>query len=52
MTIDSARVELLIQAGETLTTEFKSDARLPLPDREIYENIICLANNCGGAKRP
>lgn len=37
----------LIQQGESLTLEFKSD-RGPLPDEEMIEAITCLANNHGG----
>jgi len=37
----------LIQEGESLTLEFKSD-REPLPDSEMMEAITCLANNDGG----
>ncbi|MEN6621020.1 MAG: ATP-binding protein [Smithella sp.] len=37
----------LIQEGESLTLEFKSD-REPLPDGEMMEAITCLANNHGG----
>ena len=28
--------------------EFKSDVREPFSDREIYENVVCLANTQGG----
>ena len=37
----------LIAAGETLTVEFKSD-RGPLPDADLIEAVVCLANGQGG----
>lgn len=37
----------LIAGGETLTTEFKSDQSL-LPDNDLIEAIVCLANGRGG----
>jgi ATP-dependent DNA helicase RecG len=37
----------LIHEGESLTLEFKSD-RGPLPDDEMLEAIVCLANHQGG----
>ncbi len=37
----------LVEEGESLTLEFKSD-RGPLPDDEMLETIICLANQHGG----
>ena len=37
----------LIAGGETLTTEFKSDQG-PLPDNDLIEAIVCLANGRGG----
>ena len=39
--------EALITEGETRTIEFKSD-RGPLPDRDLIETVICLANGGGG----
>lgn len=36
-----------IPASESLRVEFKSDARR-LPDREIVETVVCLANTDGG----
>jgi len=38
----------LIAAGESLTTEFKSDERRMIEDAEIYENVVCMANAQGG----
>ncbi|MEH1812267.1 MAG: RNA-binding domain-containing protein [Nostoc sp.] len=37
----------LIGDGETLTVEFKSD-RKPLPENELVEAVVCLANKHGG----
>lgn len=37
----------LIAGGETATLEFKSD-RGPLPDHELIEAVVCLANHRGG----
>ena len=37
----------LIAHGETLNLEFKSDRRR-IPDREIYEEIVAMANASGG----
>jgi len=37
----------LIAAGETLTVEFKSDQG-PLPDSDLLETVVCLANAQGG----
>ena len=48
MAIETKQVETLIHAGESLKVEFKSEPREQLSDREIYENIVCLANSEGG----
>ncbi len=45
--VTTSRVEELIRVGESLSVELKDD-RGPLSDREIYEAIVCLANNGGG----
>jgi len=37
----------LIAEGESFTVEFKSD-RQPLPDAELIETVVCLANAQGG----
>ena len=37
----------LISQGETLTVEFKSDQG-PLPDADLIEAVVCLANGPGG----
>ena len=37
----------IIAKGEQLDVEFKSD-RHTMPDREIYEEVVSLANNKGG----
>jgi ATP-dependent DNA helicase RecG len=39
----------LIQKGETLAVEFKGEERAPLPDRDLLEAILCLANRPGQA---
>ena len=46
--IDTATVERLIREGESLTVEFKGEEREKLPDRDIYEAVVCLANAEGG----
>ena len=38
------RLRALVEGGETLAVEFKSEASVPLPDRELVENVVCLAN--------
>lgn len=38
----------LIPSAESLTCEFKSD-RVRLPDRELIEAVVCMANGEGGA---
>ena len=48
MKIETTAVERAIQAGESLTVEFKSERTAPLSDREIYETVVCLANASGG----
>ena len=40
-------MNLLIPKGESLTVEFKSD-RKRLPDAELVEAVVCLANAEGG----
>ncbi|MFQ5856206.1 MAG: RNA-binding domain-containing protein [Anaerolineae bacterium] len=45
MTSDELRA--LIAQGETLTVEFKSDQG-PLPDTDLIETVVCLANGQGG----
>jgi ATP-dependent DNA helicase RecG len=45
--MDSNQLMKLIEAGESLETEFKSDRRR-INDREIYEEIVALANTSGG----
>lgn len=34
----------LIEGGETLAVEFKSEERAPFTDRELVETAVCLAN--------
>jgi len=44
-------IKKLIEAGETLDVEFKSDRKgkpaQPLPDHELVEAVVCLANRSG-----
>jgi ATP-dependent DNA helicase RecG len=46
--LSSTEIGRLIAAGESLTVEFKGESRRSLPDREVYENVVCLANTEGG----
>ena len=39
--------QAIIAQGESRTVEFKSD-RGPLPDRDLIETVVCLANGGGG----
>lgn len=48
MVLDATEISRLIAAGESLTVEFKGESRRSLPDREVYENVVCLANTEGG----
>lgn len=48
MAIETNRVAELIGGGESLAVEFKGERRGQLPDREIYETVVCLANSAGG----
>ncbi len=48
MVASTAEIQSLIAAGESLTVEFKGELRRSLPDRDIYENVVCLANTEGG----
>jgi len=41
------QVRRLINAGESVTVEFKSD-RGPLSDADLLESVVCLANAQGG----
>jgi len=45
--MDTQRIEKLLQAGETLQSEFKSD-RKQINDATIYEEVVSLANTEGG----
>jgi ATP-dependent DNA helicase RecG len=38
----------LVAEGETMTVEFKGEAKNSLSDRELYEAVVCLANAEGG----
>jgi len=46
--IETDQLRDLIAGGESLTVEFKSDRR-QISDKEIYEEIVSLANTAGGA---
>ncbi len=45
--MDQARLQEVIDGGESLTVEFKSD-RGRISDSSIYEEIVALANSDGG----
>lgn len=45
--MNDQKLQALIQAGESLTVEFKSD-RQPLNDATIYEEVVAMANTKGG----
>ena len=47
MTINEHEITKLIQQGESLTLEFKSDLKC-LPDRELVAAVVSLANTKGG----
>jgi len=38
------QLQQLIRAGESLDVEFKGEERNPLPDNDLVETVICLAN--------
>jgi len=42
------KVREIVRGGESLTIEFKGEERGPLPDGELMETVVCLANNQGG----
>ena len=45
---DSNELQELIQQGESLTLEFKSDIK-SLPDRDLIAAVVSLANTEGGS---
>lgn len=45
--IDEKRLMEIIDSGESLEREFKSDRR-KISDREIYEEVVAFANTSGG----
>ncbi|MCK9303765.1 MAG: putative DNA binding domain-containing protein [Bacteroidales bacterium] len=47
MDTDQHKIEKLIQQGESLTLEFKSDLKC-LPDRDLVAAVVSLANTDGG----
>lgn len=46
--MDAATMEISIARGELLEREFKSDLRREFTDKEIYEEVVALANTNGG----
>ncbi|RCK72531.1 MAG: ATP-dependent DNA helicase [Anaerolineae bacterium] len=46
--MNTERLLALIGGGETLSVEFKSEARFPLNDRDLVEAVVCLANRSDG----
>ena len=46
--MDLAVLEKMVSQGESLEREFKSDSRREFTDKEIYEEIVALANTNGG----
>jgi ATP-dependent DNA helicase RecG len=42
-------LQQLIDAGESLDVEFKSEERKPLSDDELIEAVVCLANRTSNA---
>lgn len=45
--MNSMELKKLLAAGENLAVEFKSD-RGPLPDTDLLDTVVCLANAGGG----
>ncbi len=48
MVVITGEVERMIGDGESVSVEFKGEKRGAISDREIYETVVCLANNAGG----
>lgn len=48
MNQDNKDIKALIQQGESLTLEFKSDVKR-LPDRDLIAAVVSLANTEGGS---
>jgi ATP-dependent DNA helicase RecG len=46
--MDEARVRRLVEEGESLTVDFKSDIRRPVNDPTIYGYVVCFADSEGG----
>ena len=42
------QIQALIDGGETLTVEFKSESSGPMRDRDLVEAVVCLANGDAG----
>lgn len=47
MDMDKRELKTLLAQGETLTVEFKSDAK-GLPDRDLVATVVAMANTDGG----
>jgi len=45
--MDASQLEAILQRGESLTVEFKSD-RGDISDSRVYEEVVALANTEGG----
>lgn len=48
MNQDNKDIKALIQQGESLTLEFKTDVK-SLPDRDLIAAVVSLANTEGGS---
>ena len=46
--IDIQRLEEIMSLGETVDREFKSDRNREFTDKEIYEEVVAMANTDGG----
>lgn len=45
--MDQGLIKTLIDGGETLVVEFKSERTAPVSDRDLVETVVCLANRSG-----
>ncbi|MDI3532856.1 MAG: ATP-dependent helicase RecG [Synergistaceae bacterium] len=48
MNTNEREIETFLDKGETLTVEFKSDAKGGLPDRDLVTAVVAMANTEGG----
>ena len=46
--MDTNELHKLIRQGESMTLEFKGEAKAALNDRDLVEAVVCLANAEGG----